>query len=302
MTGTQPQRDAAARAEATSSTMAGRFAHLRYETENRVATITLNRPERLNALSHGPTGVHAELVAALAVADKDPEVRCVVLTGAGRAFSSGGDLQADPPHEGPLAWFRFMEEEDHDFAALRDCRKPVIAAVNGLCYGAGLILAAHADIRIASSAARFGFIESRMGGTGIEVFPFLIGIEWSKFLMFTGELISAEKAKEIGLVLEVVDEDRFAERIRDLAQRIAAMPWQGVQLNKRVIDTAADMMGLHNQKVAARGINALVGSSSKDAEAADGRRLTDVLAQEGFKGFLRARDAAFRTPWLEEKK
>jgi enoyl-CoA hydratase/carnithine racemase len=278
----------------------GEFADLLYEVRDGVATITLNRPDRLNALSHGPVGVHAQLVAALRSADENAEVRCVVLTGAGRAFSSGGDLTSDAPRQGPLDWFRFMEEEDHDFAPLRDCRKPVIAAINGLCYGAGLILAAHADIRIASSAARFGFIESRMGGTGIEVFPFLIGIEWSKFLMFTGELISAQKAKEIGLILEVVDESRFEDRICDLAQRIVAMPWQGVQLNKRVIDTAADMMGLHNQKVAARAINALVGSSSKDAEAADGRRLTDVLAEHGFKEFLRARDEAFRTPWLKE--
>ena len=280
----------------------GTFDDLLYEARDGIVTITLNRPDKLNALSHGPHGVHAQLVTALGHADLDPDVRCVVLTGAGRAFSSGGDLVGDAPRQGPLDWFRFMEEEDHDFAPLRACRKPVIAAINGLCYGAGLILAAHADIRIASSTARFGFIESRMGGTGIEVFPFLIGIEWSKFLMFTGELISAQKAKEIGLILEVVDEDRFPERVHDLARRVAAMPWQGVQLNKRLIDTAADMMGLHNQKVAARALNALVGSSSKDAEAADGRRLADVLAEEGFKSFLRARDAAFQIPWLEEEK
>jgi enoyl-CoA hydratase/carnithine racemase len=288
--------------QAVAAPDSGAFEDLLYEVDRNVATITLNRPERLNALSHGPRGIHAQLVAALGCADRDPDVRCVVLTGAGRAFSSGGDMVGDAPRQGPMDWFRFMEEEDHDFAPLRDCRKPVIAAINGLCYGAGLILAAHADIRIASSAARFGFIESRMGGTGIEVFPFLIGIEWSKFLMFTGELISAEKAKEIGLVLEVVPEDRFEGKVRDLATRIVAMPWRGVQLNKRVIDTAADMMGLHNQKVAARAMNALVGSSSKDAEAADGRRLTDVMAQEGFKGFLRARDGAFKTPWLEDQK
>ena len=277
------------------------FSHLRYEVEEKVATITLNRPDRLNALSHGPDGVHAELVAAFGRADADPEVRCVLLTGAGRAFSSGGDLQADPPHDGPLDWFRFMEEEDRDFAALRDCRKPVIAAVNGLCYGAGLILAGHADIRVAASSARFGFIESRMGGTGIEIFPFLIGLQWSKFLMFSGELISARRAQQIGLVLEVIPDERFAEKVTDLARRIAAMPWPGVQLNKRVIDTAADMMGLHNQKVAARAVNALVGDASRDAEAADGRRLADVLATQGLRGFIKARDAAFAGSWLDDE-
>lgn len=276
------------------------YTHLLYQTESGVATITLNRPERLNALSHGPAGAHRELVAAFRRADADNEVRCVVLTGAGRAFSSGGDMRTDPPHEGPLEWFRFMEEEDQDFAVLRDCRKPVIAAVNGLCYGAGLILAGHADIRVATSSAQFGFIESRMGGTGIEIFPFLIGVQWSKFLMFSGELISAEQAKRIGLVLEVIPDERFARKVTDLAHRIAAMPWRGVQLNKRVIDTAADMMGLHNQKIAARAINALVGNSSKDAMASDGRRLADVLVQEGLRSFVAARDRAFAEPWLDD--
>lgn len=275
------------------------YQNLLYSTDNGIARISLNRPQRLNALSHGPDGVHAQLVHALHRADEDPDVRCVVLTGEGRAFSSGGDLQADPPRQGSLDWFAFMEEEDVDFDALRRCHKPVIAAINGICYGAGLILAAHADIRIATRSAKLGFIESRMGGTGIEVFPFLIGIQWAKFLMFTGELITAEKARDIGLVLEVVDDEQFTDRVDDLARRVVAMPWQGVQLNKRIIDSAADMMGLHNQKVAARGMNAVLGDVSRDARAADGRLLGDVLATGGFKEFLKARDAAFTTPWLQ---
>jgi len=272
---------------------------LLYEVNAHIATITLNRPSKLNALSHGPDGLHAKLVSALARADQDEDVRCVVLTGEGRAFSSGGDLQADAPREGSLDWYEFMEEEDEDFESLRRCRKPVIAAINGLCYGAGMILAAHADIRIATRSARFGFIESRMGGTGVEVFPFLIGTQWSKFLMLSGELISAEKAQQIGFVLEVVEDERFSDKVTDLARRIAAMPWQGVHMNKRIIDSAADMMGLHNQKVAARGLNAVLGDNSRDARAADGRLLTDVLASGGFKDFLKARDAAFVDPWLE---
>ena len=273
---------------------------LLYSVSDAVARITLNRPQSLNALSHGPAGLHAQLVAALKRADQDEDVRCVILTGHGRAFSSGGDLRADAPRVGSLDWFAFMEEEDEDFDWLRRCHKPVIAAVNGLCYGAGMILAAHADIRIATRSARFGFIESRMGGTGIEVFPFLIGIQWSKFLMFSGELISADKAQEIGFVLEVIDDGDFTTKVDDLARRIAAMPWQGVQLNKRIIDSAADMMGLHNQKVAARGVNAVLGDTSGQARSASGRLLTEVLATDGFKEFLKARDAAFTEPWLED--
>lgn len=276
------------------------FEQIRYEVDGPVATLTLNRPERLNALSHGPDGMHHEITTALRLADQDQAVRCVVLTGAGRAFSSGGDLVTDPPRDGVVDWYDFMREEDADFAVVRDMRKPVIAAINGLCYGAGLILAAHTDIRIASSAARFGFIESRMGGTGIEVFPFLIGVQWAKFLMFSGELISAERARDIGLVLEVIPADRFQPKVRELALRISAMPPQGVRFNKHVIDSATDLMGLQNQKVAARALNAIVGATSRDARAADGRLLRDVLREGGFREFLRARDAAFREPWLEQ--
>jgi enoyl-CoA hydratase/carnithine racemase len=274
------------------------FANLAYDVREHVAWVILNRPDRLNALSHGPGGMHQEIVSALMCADADPDVRCVVITGTGRAFSSGGDLRDGSSRSGPVGWYRFMEEEDQDFAKIRECRKPVIAAINGLCYGAGFILAAHADIRVASSEARFGFIEARMGGTGVEIFPFLIGVHWAKFLMLTGELITPQKAKEIGFVIEVVPHEGFEDQIADLARRVVHMPPDGVMLNKRMIDMTADILGLAANKSAARGLNAVIGDSGARSRTLDGRLLSEILATEGFKAFLAARDEPFRSPWL----
>jgi enoyl-CoA hydratase/carnithine racemase len=274
------------------------FTNVVYEVREHVAWVTLNRPDRLNALSHGPGGMHEEIVAALARSDADPDVRCVVITGAGRAFSSGGDLRDGSSRSGPVGWYRFMEEEDQDFAKIRECRKPVIAAVNGLCYGAGFILAAHADIRVAASSARFGFIEARMGGTGVEIFPFLVGVHWAKFLMLTGELITAQKAQEIGFIIDVIPDEDFENRVADLARRVAHMPSDGVMLNKRMIDMTADILGFAANKSAARGMNALVGDSGTRSRTLDGRLLSEILSTEGFKAFLAARDEPFKTPWL----
>ena len=272
-----------------------------YEKDGPIATVILNRPEKLNAISHGPDSMHTDLVAAFKKADADDGVRCVVLTGAGRAFSTGGDMSHDDyaGRETALDWYLFNEDDDRDYTLIREMHKPVLAAINGLCYAEGLILAAHTDILVASEDARFGMIESRFGSTGIGVFPFMIGAQWSKFLMLTGELISANKAKEIGLVLEVIPRDIFMEKTYDLARRVAALPREGVLLNKRTIDCAMDIMGYLANKTSARASNAVADSMSKLAKTPDGRLLFDILREQGLKAFLHARDAPFKVPWLD---
>jgi enoyl-CoA hydratase/carnithine racemase len=222
-----------------------------------------------------------------------------VLTGAGGAFSSGGELGGER-HDTPFDWYRIHQRINRHLTAVREASKPLIAAVNGLCYGSGLILAAHCDFLIASSAARFSFIESRMGLAGIGMIPFLIGPQWAKFLMLSGEILGAGRAREIGLVLEVIDQSEFAERIEALARQVAAMPPIGAVLNKRNVNATLEAMGWNE----ARGFNqshyALIDAMSPYAEAADGRRLADVLQAEGFKAFVAARDAAFSRRWLRE--
>ena len=185
------------------------------ETRGAVATLTLNRPDRLNALD---TPTREKLVAELERLDRDDAVRCIVLTGSGRAFCSGADLDEEgavPRDEGVLGWYRFLEEAHPGDAAFDGSRlhKPVIAAINGLCYGAGLLCAIECDLLVAAESARFGMLEARMGSGGSTVLPFLIGPQWTKFLMYSGEIIDARKAKDIGLVLEVVPDGELMARV-----------------------------------------------------------------------------------------
>jgi enoyl-CoA hydratase/carnithine racemase len=272
------------------------YEHIRYAVRDRIATVTLNRPERRNPLA---LQTYAEICDALGAADADDEVRCVVLTGAGSAFSSGGELGGDP-HETAFDWYRIHTRMQRCLTAIRETARPLIAAVNGLCYGSGLILAAHCDFIVASSAARFALIEGRMGLAGAGMIPFLVGPQWAKFLMLSGEVLSAVRARQIGLVLEVVEAAEFAPRIEALARQVAAMPPIAAVLNKRNVNATVEAMGWNE----ARGFNqshyALIDAMSPQATAADGRLLAEVLRTQGFRAFLSARDAAFATPWLRD--
>ena len=270
-----------------------------YRKDGRVATITLNRPDKLNAMDHGPGSVQRAVLAALEDADQDDEIRCVVITGAGRAFSSGGDLGHGAKLETAVDWYWFACVEDFDNERIRTLRKPLIGAINGICYGAALIMAAHFDFIIAVEDARFGLIETRYGGTGVDVLAYLVGPQWARFLAMSGELISARKAKEIGLVLEVFPAETFEAKVYDLAARIAAMPPTPLQLNRRVITGATKMMGWGMQKDLAMALNAVTNSVAGEQTASDGRKFSDLM-REGWPSFKAARDEPFRTPWLED--
>jgi enoyl-CoA hydratase/carnithine racemase len=267
-----------------------------YTQREHVATITLNRPEKRNPLG---MQTYAEIVDALQQANADESVRCIILTGAGSAFSSGGELGGDP-HETSYDWHQIHGRLNRYTRAVRESDKPVIAAINGLCYGSGVILAAHCDLVVASSAARFSFIESRMGLAGIGMIAYHVGAQWAKFLMLSGEIISAERARRIGLVLEVLPEDEFEPRIEALGERIAAMPTIAATLNKRNVDAALDAMGWNEARGFSQSHYALIDSMAPHAVNAAGERLADVLQERGFKEFLRARDAAFAEPWLRD--
>lgn len=198
-----------------------------------VATITLNRPDALNAL--GRTNSQ-QLLDALHSANADDDVRCVVLTGVGRAFCVGADLKemmanrnmtpAEPPPRAlamsPLGnWNRILN-------AMRDMQKPLIAAINGLTVGGGLLLACAADIRIAADAAEFSAIFAKRGlafeaGTSYYL-PRLVGLENAFRMAYTADRYSAEAAKGMGLVGEVVPAADLMSHTMALATRIAEMP------------------------------------------------------------------------------
>jgi enoyl-CoA hydratase/carnithine racemase len=276
------------------------FKHILFDVADRVARITLNDPARMNAISNGPGSMKDEIVQALEIADADKDIRCVIITGAGNVFSAGGDLGGGHPEGSVFDSFNFLDGASQANDKIRALRKPTIGAINGICYGAGLIFAMHLDLLVAVEDARFGMIETRFGGCGVELLPFFIGTQWAKFLALSGEIITAKRAQEIGLILEVLSRDTFDHKVDDLARRVAAMPRHGVMFNRRLLNAVSDMAGWTTmQKQLAIATNAIIMSLHGEARAADGRLLFDILAQEGWKAFKEARDKAFKTPWLE---
>jgi enoyl-CoA hydratase/carnithine racemase len=273
--------------------------HVLYAVVEGVATITLNRPDQLNPISHGPGSMQGEIIERLEEADRDEQVGCVVITGAGRAFSAGGPIGKATPPETGIDWYNFLTAEDDDNERIRDLSKPVIGAINGLCYGAAFMMAAHFDFLIASDRARFGLIETRFGGTGAEALNYLVGPQWAKFLALTGELISAKQAKQIGLVLEVVPQEQLLARAQDLGRRVAAMPRATMLMNRRMINQGMNATGWTAQKQAGMAMNAVVNSCFREHRAWNGERFSDLLARD-WQTYKEVRDAPFRTPWLSE--
>jgi enoyl-CoA hydratase/carnithine racemase len=204
------------------------FTVVRYEVADHVATITLNRPERLNAIVRE---LGEQLHAAFREAQRDVEVRCVVLTGAGEGFCSGDDINdfwGNPEMmQESLQQLRELNPE-HSRLELLQFDKPVIAAVNGVAYGIGFDLALMSDIRLASTTAKFGDLRIRWGAvadfTSFLRLPQVVGLSNASELLFTGQKIDADRAKEIGLVSRVYPPDELLPAANALAASIAAQP------------------------------------------------------------------------------
>jgi enoyl-CoA hydratase/carnithine racemase len=205
------------------------FTVVRYALEGHIATITLNRPEVRNALSREAYG---QLEGAFLEAQRDPEVRCVVLTGTDPAFCSGDDVREIMVGEAAqrtAASLRQVRPKATPAAvAVLECDRPVIAAVNGAAVGWGMDLTLFCDIRIASERAKFGELFIKRGLIsdigGLWRLPQIVGPSRAAELLFTGDVIDAKQAEQIGLVSRVVPHDSLAAAARELAERIAANP------------------------------------------------------------------------------
>ncbi len=205
------------------------FECILYELEDHIATVTLNRPDVMNALNWD---AYAELEHVFRDIQKNPEVRCVILTGAGRAFCSGDDVKqimmkiGDGEGGGRLREVR--PGTTPAAKAILDCDRPVIAAVNGAAVGWGMDMSLMADFRIASEKAKFGELFVKRGLVadvgGMVRLPKIVGPQKAAELLFTGDIIPAEEALNIGLVMEVVAHDELMSAARTLAERISCNP------------------------------------------------------------------------------
>ena len=205
------------------------FETLLYSVDNHIATVTLNRPERRNALNRR---AYSELESAFKHIQANPEVRCAIVTGTDPAFCSGDDVReimAGPERETTVRKLQSVRPGPTPAAELiLNCDRPVIAAVNGAAVGWGMELSLFADIRIASEKAKFGEIFIKRGLVtdvgGIWRLPQVVGRSKAAELLFTGDVISAEEAKEIDLVGRVVPHEDLMTEAMSLAERIAVNP------------------------------------------------------------------------------
>jgi 2-(1,2-epoxy-1,2-dihydrophenyl)acetyl-CoA isomerase len=213
------------------------------EKSDGIATLTLNRPDKLNSLNHK---ILQEMVKAIDDAREDDEIKVLVVTGAGRAFCSGADLSSevygtDPRQPGINRPFRL--EPFVSFGAamkrLRSFHKPIIAAVNGVVVGGGLGMACLCDVRIASEQAKFSAIFVKRGlvaDCGVTyTLPRLVGTQKALELMWTGDIIDAREAERIGLVSKVVPHDQLIAAVRELAAKIARGPSVAIELVKKMV-------------------------------------------------------------------
>ena len=211
-----------------------------------VATITLNRPDRLNALTFE---VYEELRDVFRALDSEAGVRAIVITGSGRAFCSGGDVediigQLFSRDAKGLLDFTWLTCDL--ILAIRLCRRPVVAGLNGTVAGAGAVIAAACDIRIAAESAKIAFLFTRVGLSGADMgaawlLPRLVGLGRATELLMTGDFIDASRALEIGLYNRVVPADRVMAEAREFAARLARGPSKALAVTKDALNREAAM-------------------------------------------------------------
>ena len=270
----------------------GNYEHVLYECDGPVATITLNRPAQMNALSRP---LEAEIHQALDEAAADSAIRAIILTGAWPAFSAGYDLGTERAqnerHRDVLArWVEPDWRHPGSMMHIMELPKPVIAAVNGWCLGGGFWYSLACDITIASDQATFGQPEVRMISNTSFLFPALVGWKNAHRYALTGDHFDAQEALRIGAVTEVVPHDHLMQRANDLARRLALVPPDSVRMNKALTTYGLQAMGLRNGLNIGGFISPTVHSMT-DHE--DLEELYETQRRDGLRAFLQKRDGPF---------
>lgn len=217
-----------------------------HDRETQVATITLDRGERLNALTFE---VYDELRETFERLDREEGVRAIVLTGSGRAFCSGGDVESiigelfGRDYQGLLD---FTRRTGALILSIIRCRRPVIGALNGLVAGAGAVIAAACDVRIASEDAKIAYLFTKVGLSGADMgaswlLPRIVGLGRASEILMTGDFVSAEEAYRIGLYNRVVPKDEVVATARQWAEKLATRPSFGLEVTKKMLYREAAM-------------------------------------------------------------
>jgi enoyl-CoA hydratase len=260
-----------------------------YETRGPAAWITLNRPEKLNALNKAVlTGLHEAFDRAVA----DDEVKVVVVTGAGRAFSAGYDLadEAAGAYGGAHDWHHVLGVDIDATMRLWSLPKPTVAAVRGYCLAGGCELAMACDMIVTGESGRFGEPEIRYGSGPVTLLmPFVLGQKKTNELLFTGDMIDAAAAERAGMVNRVVADDELESEVEALVRKIAPTPLPVLRLTKIALVRAFEAMGLRE----AVNTNLDLSSMLNAADTPEQREFMEIVKNQGLKAALAWRDSRY---------
>ncbi len=278
------------------------YAEILYEKQRRGVLITLNRPEVMNAISRN---MEQEISRALDEAEADPEVRAIVITGAGRAFSAGMDQGPKPERRRDLVWpsgiptgmsaaeliDSWRGKEVKRFLRILEFGKPVIGAINGWAMGAGSWLALYTHITIASENAVFAQPEVRHGSNSSFMWTLLAGFKNALRYGLVGDHIDAQEALRIGIVNKVVPQDKLLEECFGIVERIALVPPETVKINLAIATMGLEMMGLRDALLLDSQLSAPAHVMLREEFR---RPLNEAREKKGIKTYLQLRDGPFQ--------
>ncbi|MDA8262399.1 MAG: crotonase/enoyl-CoA hydratase family protein [Actinomycetota bacterium] len=268
-----------------------RFETLLYEIRDRRAYLTLNRPERLNAIT---LEMAREIRIAVEMANDDPRVHVIVAQGAGRAFSSGYDLKKyaeaaesfQPELWDPIRDFQMMKRNTDDFFTLWRSLKPTVAKVHGYAVGGGSDIALSCDLVVMADDARIGYMPSRVWGCPTTaMWVYRLGAERAKRMLLTGDTIDGRRAEAWGLVVESVPAAELDASVEALVERMAGVPINQLVMQKLMINQALDNMGLQSTQTLATLFDGVARHSP------EGRWFQSFAEVHGFDAAVRWRDS-----------
>ena len=268
-----------------------KYKNLICEKKGKIYHITLNRPEKLNALS---TALLLELDQAIAEAEDNDDISVVIIKGSGRAFCTGYDLdpsetQREDALANPASDRKILLEYQRHWWKIWDCTKPVIAQVHGYCLAGGSELAMMCDLVVAAEDTNFGYPPLRdMGSPVTPIWPWLVGARWAKILYFTGDMIDGKTAEAIGMINFAVPHDKLEKAVELLADRIAKVPVDLLTIHKSQVNRGLEVMGIRAATACGPTFDAL-------AHATKGAQESFFIPakEKGFKSVLEKRSKLF---------